>query len=90
MGDSDFAMKHLYLSVHSHNPHHTDRPMATFTDHCLTRYGITPSPMNMKGVTVSGVLHASECRTRLRRVPIGISSLPGWGRIELYCEPFSG
>ena len=76
MGDSDLATKHLYFGVHSHNPYHSDRPMTTFTNHCLTRYGITPSPMNMKGVTVSGVLHASECRTRLRRVPIGSSSLP--------------
>ena len=76
LGDSDLAMKHLYLSVHSHNPYPTDRPMATFTDHCLTRYGITPSPMNLKGVTVSGILHSGACRTRLHRVPIGRSSLP--------------
>ena len=68
-GDSDLAAKHLYHSMHSHNPHHTDRPMATFADYCLTRYGITPSRMNMNGVTVSGVLHASECRTRLSKGP---------------------
>ena len=75
-GNSGLATKHLYFSVQSHNPHHTDWLMATFTDHCLTRYGITPSPMNMNGVVVSGVLHSDACRTRLRRVPIGRSSLP--------------
>ncbi len=71
MAGFGFSYETPIFCVHSNNPHHTDRLMATFADHCLTRYGITPSPMNIE---------RSDCTRRpaLRCVQDAVAQGTNW------------
>ena len=56
-------MNYLQCGVYSHNAYHTYRPKVPLPEGCLAMYGITSSPMNMAGVTASGLRQTSKWRS---------------------------
>ena len=61
--DSDLATNYLQASAHSHNAYHTYMSKVTLPEDHLAMYGITSSPMNMAGVTASGLRQTSKWRS---------------------------